>query len=176
MEIMTKIDEFDRKIIELLQEDGSLTNTAIAAALDTSEATVRRRRSGLQQDDVFRLVAVVDPFKIGFSIMAIIGIQVEKSRLREVERALTEMREVRFLGITLGAYDMFLEAWFQSNDELLHFVTVTLAAVGGIQRTESFQIMRLSKYTYDWGTPTAARQVFIESSETDVSYATGPAE
>jgi Lrp/AsnC family transcriptional regulator for asnA, asnC and gidA len=93
--------------------------------------------------------------------MAIIGIQVEKSRLREVELALTDMKEVRFLGITLGSYDMLLEAWFQSNDELLHFVTVTLAEVEGIRRTESFQIMRLSKYTYDWGTPIAARQALF---------------
>jgi hypothetical protein len=56
---------------------------------------------------------------------------------------------------------MLLEAWFQSNDELLHFVTVTLAEVEGIRRTESFQIMRLSKYTYDWGTPIAARQALF---------------
>ena len=158
---MTKIDRLDQKIIELLQEDGSLTNTAISSALHISEATVRRRIAILQQEDVFRIVAVVNPFKLGFNVMAIIGIQVEKSRLREVEQALVNMREVRFLGITLGAYDMLLEAWFQSNDELLHFVTMTLAEVEGIQRTESFQVMRLSKYTYDWGTPLAARQALF---------------
>jgi Lrp/AsnC family transcriptional regulator for asnA, asnC and gidA len=158
---MTKIDIIDKKIIELLQEDGSLTNTAISEELKISEATVRRRRATLQQEDVFRIVAVVNPFKLNFNVMAIIGIQVEKSRLREVELALTDMKEVRFLGITLGSYDMLLEAWFQSNDELLHFVTVTLAEVEGIRRTESFQIMRLSKYTYDWGTPIAARQALF---------------
>jgi hypothetical protein len=37
-------------------------------------------------------------------------------------------------------------------------VTVRLAGIEGIQRTETFQIMRLSKYTYDWGQPIAARQ------------------
>jgi Lrp/AsnC family transcriptional regulator for asnA, asnC and gidA len=158
---MTKIDITDKKIIELLQEDGALTNTAISSALNISEATVRRRRAILQQEDVFRVVAVVNPFKLNFNVMAIIGVQVEKSRLREVELALVNMRQVRFLGITLGSYDMLLEAWFQSNDELLHFVTVTLAEVEGIQRTESFQVMRLSKYTYDWGTPTAARQALF---------------
>jgi Lrp/AsnC family transcriptional regulator for asnA, asnC and gidA len=97
--------------------------------------------------------------------MTIIGIQVEQSVIREVEQALIVMPEVRFLGITLGEYDLMLEAWFKSNDELLHFVTVTLTRIPGIKRTESFQILHLSKYTYDWGTPTAARQVLIEGTQ-----------
>ncbi|MFC2055326.1 Lrp/AsnC family transcriptional regulator [Chloroflexota bacterium] len=154
---MTDIDNLDRSIIELLQEDGSLTNAGIASLLNTSEATVRRRKSFLKKEDVYRLVAVVDPFKIGFKVMAIVGLQVEKLHLRNIEQALVEMNEVRFLGITLGTYDMVFEAWFQFNDEFLHFITVRLAEVEGIIRTETFQIMRLSKYTYDWGTPNAAK-------------------
>lgn len=161
---MTKIDESDRRIIDLLQEDGTLTNTEIAERLQTSEATIRRRRARLQNQDVIKVVAVANPFKLGFNIMAIVGIHVAKSMLGDVERALAEMQEVRFLGVTLGEYDLMLEAWFRSNDELLHFVTDTLAQVDGIQRTESFQIMRLSKYTYDWGKPAAARQTLFDDT------------
>lgn len=154
---MTKIDELDRQIIELLQNDGSLTNVALAQLLDTSEATVRRRRTRLEAEDVIRVVAVADPFKLGFEIMAIIGVQTQRSKLAHVEQALKGMPQVRFLGVTLGAYDLMLEAWFRTNDELLAFVTERLAQIEGITRTESFQIMRLSKYTYDWGTPPAAQ-------------------
>jgi Lrp/AsnC family transcriptional regulator for asnA, asnC and gidA len=105
----------------------------------------------LHDDDVIRVVAVANPFKLGFNIMAIIAIETRKNMLASVERTLQEMPQVRFLGVTLGAYDLMLEAWFTSNDELLRFVTVDLAGIEGITRTESFQIMRLSKYTYDWG-------------------------
>jgi Lrp/AsnC family transcriptional regulator for asnA, asnC and gidA len=153
---MTNIDEIDREIIEKLQENGTLTNTELADRLGISEATVRRRRAQLQDNNVIKVVAVANPFKLGFNIIAIVGVQVRKNLLVEVEQALAEMPEVRFLGVTLGEYDLMLEAWFSSNNELLHFVTDTLAHVEGIRRTESFQIMRLSKYTYDWGKPAAA--------------------
>ena len=154
---MTKIDAIDHRIVELLQNDGTLTNVALADLLDVSEATVRRRRARLEEEDVIRVVAVADPFKLGFAIMAIIGVQTQRSRLADVESALKRMPQVRFLGVTLGAYDLMLEAWFRTNDDLLAFVTETLAQIEGITRTESFQIMRLSKYTYDWGTPPAAQ-------------------
>jgi Lrp/AsnC family transcriptional regulator for asnA, asnC and gidA len=155
---MTKLDTIDNKIVAFLQDDGTLTNAEIALRLGTSEATIRRRRSRLQDDDIIRIVAVADPFKLGFEVIAIIGVQTQSGHLGQVEQALTEMPEVRFLGVTLGTYDLILEAWFRSNDELLHFITVTLAELEGIQRSESFQIMRLSKYTYDWGQHAAARQ------------------
>jgi Lrp/AsnC family transcriptional regulator for asnA, asnC and gidA len=160
---MTKIDEVDRRIIGLLQEDGSLTNVAIADRLGISEATVRRRLANLHENDVVRIVAVADPFKLGFEVMVIIGVQTTKDRLSAVEETLTKMREVRFLGVTLGTYDLILEAWFKSNEELLKFATEKLAGIEGITRTESFQIMRLSKYTYDWGKPEAAKH--LDASE-----------
>jgi len=155
---MTKLDTIDKKIVAFLQDDGTLTNAEIALRLGTSEATIRRRRSRLQDADIIRIVAVADPFKLGFEVIAIIGVQTQSGHLGQVEQALTVLPEVRFLGVTLGTYDLILEAWFRSNDELLHFITVTLAGFEGVQRTESFQIMRLSKYTYDWGQPSAARQ------------------
>jgi Lrp/AsnC family transcriptional regulator for asnA, asnC and gidA len=147
------LDAIDRSIVELLQEDGNLPNVEIARRLEISETTVRRRRAQLHEDDVIRVVAVANPFKLGFNIVTIIGVQTQKNRLSSVEETLREMPQVRFLGVTLGAYDLMLEAWFQSTDELLRFVTVDLATIEGITRTESFQIMRLSKYTYDWGRP-----------------------
>jgi Lrp/AsnC family transcriptional regulator, regulator for asnA, asnC and gidA len=153
-----RLDKIDRSIVRLLQVDGNLSNVEIAKRLNISEATVRRRRVYLHDDDVIRVVAVANPFKLGFNIMAIIGIQTQKNLLSSVEQTLQEMPEVRFLGVTLGTYDLMLEAWFKSNDELLKFVTVDLATIEGITRTESFQIMRLSKYTYDWGRPTAGSE------------------
>jgi DNA-binding Lrp family transcriptional regulator len=41
------LDEIDRSIVRLLQDDGNLTNVEIARHLNISEATVRRRRVDL---------------------------------------------------------------------------------------------------------------------------------
>jgi Lrp/AsnC family transcriptional regulator for asnA, asnC and gidA len=158
---MTNIDTLSLNIVELLQEDGTFSNTEIAQRLGISEATVRRRRKQLVNEDVVRVVGVANPFKLGFNLMVIFGIQTDKNKLKEIEQVLANRIEVRFLGVTLGKYDLMLEAWFKSSDELLEFATETLSSIEGIINTEEFQIMRLSKYAYDWGKMPSAHQALI---------------
>ena len=75
---MTKIDDLDREIVRILQEDAQYTNTSLAAMVGVSEATVRRRIQKLIDENVFRIRAVSDPFKLGYTVIVIIGVWVEK--------------------------------------------------------------------------------------------------
>ncbi len=158
---MTNFDATDRAIVDILQNDGRLSYTKIAEQIGVSETTVRRRLAKMEEEDSVRVVAVANPFKLGISVIAIIGLQVDKSRLKEIEQVLVNVPEVRFLGITLGGFDIIFEAWFRSNEELLEFMADTLGRISGIQRSESYQIVRLSKYCYDWGTQPSARLAFF---------------
>lgn len=148
---MTKIDYLDMQLVSILQEDARLTNADLAGQVGVSEATVRRRIDKLIERDVIRIRAVADPFKLGYAVIVIIGLWVEKSHLRQAEEYVCALPEARFVGVTMGSYDLMLEAWFRSREEMVHFMTDTLAAVPGIGRSDSFQVIRLSKYTYDWG-------------------------
>jgi Lrp/AsnC family transcriptional regulator for asnA, asnC and gidA len=150
---MTEIDSVDKQLVEILQENARLTNTELAGQLGVSEATVRRRIHKLLDKDVIRIRAVADPFKLGFAFIVIIGLWVGKSHLREAEEYVCALPEARFVGVTMGSYDLMLEAWFRSREEMIYFMTETLASVPGIGRSDSFQVIRLSKYTYDWGRP-----------------------
>jgi Lrp/AsnC family transcriptional regulator for asnA, asnC and gidA len=151
--MMTKIDTLDKDIVGILQENARLTNADLAGQLGVSEATVRRRIDKLLEKDVIRIRAVADPFKLGYGVIVIIGLWVEKAYLREAEEYVCALPEARFVGVTMGSYDLIMEAWFRSREELVQFMTETLAAVPGIGRSDSYQVIRLSKYTYDWGRP-----------------------
>src|SRR3984957_7271175 len=146
---MTRIAEVDLRIIRLLLADGSLTNTAIAEQLQTSEPTVRRRRTKLEQDGFIRLVGAANPIKLGFSFVAIIGVQALASRITAVEAALEKLPEIHLLGLTTGGYDLMIEAWLRSPEDVVRFTTQSLAGIDGIVRTDVFQFLRLSKY-YGW--------------------------
>lgn len=145
------LDERDQKLLEILQEDARVSQAEIASILDISEATVRRRIIGLLDAGVMKIAAVANPFKLGFNLIVIMGLNVQHGQVERVEAALADLPEVRFLGVTLGSYDLMLEAWFRSNNELLHFVTKTLVEIPGIVSTQSHQVIKLCKYTYDWG-------------------------
>jgi Lrp/AsnC family transcriptional regulator for asnA, asnC and gidA len=146
-----KLDKLDQAIIRALQDDGSLSLRKLAVRCQSSEATVRRRVSRLLEADVIRIVAVADPFKLGYPIIAIINMKIEQRQMREVKAALADMKELRFVGVTVGGYDMVAEAWFQSTGEMLTFTTETLAQVPGILRAEPLQILEMVTYAYDWG-------------------------
>jgi Lrp/AsnC family transcriptional regulator for asnA, asnC and gidA len=154
---MNALDALDRDILALLQEDARLPNRVIAARVGSSEPTVRRRIDRMIEDGLIKIVAVASPFALGHTLMAILGLQIDRSYQSQIEEALRAIPEVRFVGLTLGSYDMIVEVWLPSTNALLEFLTDTLSALPGIQRAEAWQVLKLSKYSYDWGAQPSAR-------------------
>jgi len=146
-----RLDKLDYAIIAVLQDDGSISLRELASRCQSSEATVRRRLKRLREADIMRIVAVADPFKVGYPVIAIINMKIDQRLMRDVKAKLAGMKELRFVGVTVGGYDMVAEAWFRSANEMLAFTTETLAQVPGIVRTEPLQILEMVTYAYDWG-------------------------
>jgi len=145
------MDKLDRQLIDLLLAKPDQTNKALAQALGASESTVRRRRQILLDEGILYNTVAIDPFRIGYTVMALIGIQIEPSHSESIIKALKEITRLRFIGMTLGRYDILAEAWFNSNEELLIFVTNELGKIPGIHRTETLQVLKMVKCSYDWG-------------------------
>jgi Lrp/AsnC family transcriptional regulator for asnA, asnC and gidA len=141
--------DLDTKIVEFLRLDGTLTNANISERLGVSEATIRRRRQRLEDEGYIRIIASANPIKLGYKIVAIIGVQAVKSKVLTVEAQLRALPQIHFLGLTTGHYDLMLEAWLRSNDEVVQFTTEALGRIDGILRTDIFQFLRLTKY-YGW--------------------------
>jgi Lrp/AsnC family transcriptional regulator for asnA, asnC and gidA len=150
---MTKLDELDLKIVGVLQENARIPNAEVARIVGSTEPTVRRRIDRLVAQNVIKIVAVATPLQLGYNVIAILGMQIDHSRLDSVEKALAAMPEVRFAGVTLGSYDVVAEVWFHGTDELLDFLHGKLSQIEGIHRIESLQVAKMVKYAYDWSAP-----------------------
>src|SRR5579872_1167748 len=116
--VLMRLDELDRRIIAILQEDARTPNAEIARTVGSSEPTVRRRVDRLLVNQVIKLVAVAAPFRLGYDVIAILNIQIDHSQLDKIERALLTLPEIRFASVTFGSYDVVVEAWFKDNSEL----------------------------------------------------------
>ena len=146
-----KLDALDQTIIGHLRNDGTIPHRKLARLCGSSEPTVRRRISRLRREDVIKIVAVADPFKQGYPVVAILNMQIDQTKAEEVKAAISKMKELRFVGITLGNFDVVAEAWFRSAKEMLQFTSNVLTRVPGIARVEPLQIYELVTYAYDWG-------------------------
>jgi Lrp/AsnC family transcriptional regulator, regulator for asnA, asnC and gidA len=146
-------DSVDRRIIALLQQDGRMSNTAIARALGLSEATVRRRINQLLESRTIQIVAVPSPETVGLTLSAIIGISCDLRRLDEVAQTIAGLREIRYLGYSTGPFDLILQAFFYSHQHLLDFLQERIATIEGITDTETAIILKVAKFSFDWELP-----------------------
>jgi Lrp/AsnC family transcriptional regulator for asnA, asnC and gidA len=148
---VTDIDLIDRCIIALLQVDGRLSHAEIGRRLGVPEPTIRRRLKRLLDEDVMQIVAVPNPHKIGYIIHAVIGAKVQPGHVNEVVTTLTAMRQIRYVGVTAGAYDIVIEALFRDNDDLRIFLTETLGKIEGLRETQTSYVLQVAKRSYRIG-------------------------
>lgn len=148
---MTKIDITDQCLIALLQADGRLQHTDIARRLGIPEATVRRRMKRLLDERVMQIVAVPDPYRIGYDTHAIVGLRVQPGKIGDVIAVLDPLPQIRYIGVTAGTYDVVVEALFENNDALRHFLTDTLGQIDGLQGTETSYVLEVAKRVYSVG-------------------------
>lgn len=68
------MDDFDRKIITLLQEDGRLAQTSIAASVGLSVSAVNERVRRLLDEEVITIRAIANPKAVGCEVLAFVMI------------------------------------------------------------------------------------------------------
>ncbi|MBM3925889.1 MAG: Lrp/AsnC family transcriptional regulator [SAR202 cluster bacterium] len=142
------MDELDRKIIEILQTDGRASNAKIAREVGVSEGTVRRRLRRLVTDNVVKIIAVPNLDKMGYSTAALIGLQTAPGYLDTVADSVAAMKEVHYVAITTGAFDVFAWVGMTSTEDLGIFLRTKIGTIPGVTRTETFVNLAIKKRTY----------------------------
>jgi len=111
---MYKPDEYDWKIIGLLNEDGRMPSAEIARILDNVSArTVTNRINALKENGIINIRAVVNPEAVGYNVMADVLVDVEPGRVREVARRAAEFPVL--LGRQMSAYHYECEVLMSSS-------------------------------------------------------------
>lgn len=147
------LDDVDRRIVAILQDNGRTSNREIGRKLHVSEATVRNRISRLLADNLINIVAVPTPTAVGMTLSAIIGVSVSLPRIDDVVADLITKPEVRYAGLSTGRYEVILEAFFSNQEHLLEFVTKDLGGMDGVTQVETSIILRVAKFSYEWEVP-----------------------
>ena len=168
---MKPLDATDRAIIARLQYDGRVPFTDIAAELGISEGTVRRRVKQLIDSGMLQIVGIVEPQFLGWNAAAMIGVTVQSGQINTVAHQIAQFPEVSYLFMASGGFDLFVEVYCQDMDHFVSFLNHKLQQVPGIQRTETFMILKMYKLSYRWGEaepprPTHRPQDVLESQGT----------
>ena len=145
------LDDTAKAIVQQLQIDGRRSYSEIGKAVGLSEAAVRQRVQKLTDSGVLQVVAVTDPLQMGFNRQAMIGIRTSGDSRALVEM-LTEMREVDYVVLTAGSFDILVEVVCEDDDELIELLHSKIRTLPGVVETETFVYLKLHKQLYNWGT------------------------
>jgi Lrp/AsnC family transcriptional regulator for asnA, asnC and gidA len=104
---MMNLDDVDKNILRILQDDCRKSYSAIARELDVAESTVRYRVQKLKQEGVITgFIALLNPRKIGLDITAIALIKVDPKMVEAASLRLAGFRESHHLFKSTGEYDL----------------------------------------------------------------------
>jgi Lrp/AsnC family transcriptional regulator for asnA, asnC and gidA len=114
-----KLDDLDKALTSMLQEDGRRSFAEIAKSLDQSESTVRFRYKRLVERGVIRnVIALVNPRAVGLNESAALFIKANTLKLDDVLRDLSSLKEVPHIYQFTGDYDAIAIIMGRDVDDL----------------------------------------------------------
>ncbi|ERJ59022.1 Lrp/AsnC family transcriptional regulator [Sphingobacterium paucimobilis] len=146
---MTKLDQIDITLLQLLQEDGTITKKELADRVHRSLAVVHERiRSLRTRGYIKRIGAVLDRGKVGFGVVSFSQVFLDNHSplaLQEFENTIMEFSEVIECFQIAGSYDFLLRIATSDMASYNRFLRERLAVVPAIDRIQSFFVLSESK-------------------------------
>jgi DNA-binding Lrp family transcriptional regulator len=136
------LDAVDRRIIELLTEDGRMSINELAGHVHVSRATAYARVERLRSDGVITgFTATVDPAKVGYSVAALVLVNVDQSQWREVREAVLRLPGLEYFAFTSGGFDLVLLVRLPDIGDLRDVVLVRLHDIAGIRTAQTIFVL-----------------------------------
>lgn len=133
---MNELDDIDRAILRILQGDGRVSNADLARQVALSPPAVHARVRRLEEAGVIRrYVALLDHEALGFELLCLISISMERHRRKDIEQvrqAVLDMPEVLECHHVTGEFDYQLKVVVANRKELEQFVIDRLSTIPGI--------------------------------------------
>lgn len=152
---MSENDETDRKIVDLLMENGRMPAAEIARRVGggISERVVRYRINRLVDERVIQIRPIVNPLAYGLTTRADVVLEVDADAIMDVARKAMEYDCVSYVACSIGEMDVSIQVVGKDTAEIYQFVTEIIGKMPGVRKTNTSIVPRVLKDVYQWRIP-----------------------
>lgn len=133
---MDLINDYDRAILNALQQDGRIANAELARRLNLSPPAIHARLRRLEEAGLIaRYAALLDREKLGFDLLCFINVSLQRHTREHVDvfrdriRGLPNVLECHHV---TGEYDYLLKVVVRNRKELEHLLMEELTPIPGV--------------------------------------------
>jgi Lrp/AsnC family leucine-responsive transcriptional regulator len=138
---MHRLDDHDKKLLRLLQQNNKLTTEELSVTVNLSQSAVQRRLAKLRSEKIIEAdVSIISPIAAGVGITCVVDIILHEGNSKAIDSFKTAMQacvEVSQCYYVTGTYDFvlivnatdmrhfeeFSKKYLMDNPNLKHFYT-----------------------------------------------------
>jgi Lrp/AsnC family transcriptional regulator, leucine-responsive regulatory protein len=141
-----KLDDIDKKILQLLMENGRMSYADIGKKLNLSRVSIRERVNQLIDKGIIeKFTVVINSEKAGKAVSAFFEVDCEPASLVKVAETLANNENVASCYQMTGPSTLHMHVLVEDFEKLEHFINKELYSLEGITRVESHILLRRFK-------------------------------
>lgn len=145
-----ELDDTDREILNMLQEDAKITHREISKKLYLTRTPIYERIRKMERAGVIsKYVTLLNPNKIGKGLQAFCFVSLSKHGLQQVEEFQNQIKQfdpVMECFHIAGSFDFLMKVRVRDMDEYEHFVLKDLSGIKNIAHVQSSFVLGELKY------------------------------
>lgn len=144
-----ELEKTDLRILDLLQKDGRMSWSALAAELDLSPPAAADRVRRLEERGVVKgYAAIVNPPAVGAALLAFVAVTLDRPANRAgFLKKILKLDEVQEAHHIAGDFDYLLKVRTRDTAHLEEFLSNVLKELPGVARTRTTIALGTAKET-----------------------------
>lgn len=136
---MDKIDNLDRKILEIIVRNARIPSKDVAIECGVSRAAIHQRIQRMVDLNFITGSGYhINPKELGYRTCTYIGVNLERGAMyRDVVPQLEKIPEVVECHFTTGPYTMLIKLYARDNEHLMELLNDKIQMIPGVNGTET---------------------------------------
>ena len=145
------IDRTDRQILKALQQDGRISNVALAKKVNLTPTPCLERVRRLERDGfIVGYTAILNPAKLDAGLLVFVEISLQRNSpdaFRDFRRQASKLSGIQECHLVSGNFDYLIKARVKDMQEYRQLLGEEILALPGVSDSRSYVVMEEVKET-----------------------------